>query len=110
MRLLPRHSNDRLRVWVNGIHGAKAGGAGAAAKTAQLHAKVGELDALGVDLLAPACLGGGGESSGLLDVGVWVHVCMCVCSPGLPCAHRTQAQARLRPHAPRRVLEQLRPH
>ena len=68
-------SNDRLRVWVSGLHGTRAASAGAAAK-------VGELHALAIDVLAPACLGGGGEGeggggggAGLLELGACVGSC-----------------------------------
>jgi len=62
----PHRSNDRLRVCVSGLHGTRAASAGAAAK-------VGELHALNIDVLASACLGGGGQ--GLLDLGACLGSC-----------------------------------
>jgi len=63
-------------VWVSGLHGTRAASAGAAAK-------VGELHALAIDVLAPAGLGGGGEGGGgeggggegLLGLGACVGSC-----------------------------------
>ena len=58
-------------MWVSGLHGTRAASAGAAAK-------VGELHALNIDVLAPACLGGGGQGlggQGLLDVGACLGSC-----------------------------------
>ena len=53
-------------MWVSGLHGTRAASAGAAAK-------VGELHALNIDVLAPACLGGGGQ--GLLELGACLGSC-----------------------------------
>ena len=58
-------------MWVSGLHGTRAASAGAAAK-------VGELHALAIDVLAPAGLGGGGEGGGgegLLGLGACVGSC-----------------------------------
>ena len=53
-------------MWVSGLHGTRAASTGAAAK-------VGELHALNIDVLAPACLGGGGQ--GLLELGACLGSC-----------------------------------
>ena len=58
-------------MWVSGLHGTRPASAVAAAK-------VGELHALNIDVLAPACLGGGGQGlggQGLLDVGACLGSC-----------------------------------
>ena len=73
-------SNDRLRVWLGGLEGARPESGGAA--------KVGRLHKLGVDVLAPASLGGGGT---LLDAGTCMYTCLArrlrmhpACDPASP--------------------------